>query len=183
MLQSIEQLDRSGSWQDVCARFGELINLEGPAPGPVVRRAFADERYAFYLLLTRDAPGLRRALLEDPRNDAYADTDASQGSQLELVGRAAKALARWSTSGFTQVDEATFERRWAACQACPRLVEAPDRVVYKGMTILAGDRRVCSACGCVARAKARIPTEHCPVADPSDASRDRWGEPKEDSQS
>lgn len=174
MLREIEDLSRLGSWPQVCSRFGELIGLTGPAAPAVVRRAMADQRYAFYLLLTRDVPDMQRRLLEDPRNSEY---EVAEKSTPELVGTAAKALARWTAAGLRSVDEEVFERRWASCQACPMLAEAPDRIVYKGLTMLTKDRRVCSACGCVAISKARVPTEHCPVTDPADPTRNRWGEP------
>jgi hypothetical protein len=174
MLPEIEDLKQLRSWPQVCARFGELIGLDGPAPPAVVRRALSDQRYAFYLLLTRDAPRLRLRLLEDPRNREY---ETAGKSTPELVGRAAKALARWTVAGLQTVDDETFQRRWASCQACPLLVEAPDRIVYKGLAILAKNRWVCSVCGCVAVTKARISTEQCPVTDPADSSRTRWGEP------
>jgi hypothetical protein len=176
MLTAIDDLRKLENWPEVCARFGELIGLDGPAPPAVARRALVDERYAFYLLLTRDAPQLRLRLLEDPRNRDY---EPAGDSTAELAGRAAKAMARWTATGLKRVDDETFQRRWASCQACPMLVKPPDRLVYKGLTVLTGDRRVCSACGCMATAKARIPTEHCPVADPDDPSLNRWGEPRQ----
>jgi hypothetical protein len=176
MLDAIEDLRKLDSWPEVCARVGELIGLDGPAPQAVARRALTDERYAFYLMFTKGAPTLRARLLEDPRNTEYEPVG---DSTLELAGRAAKAMARWTTAGLKSVDEETFQRRWGSCQACPLLVNAPDKIIYKGLAVLTGDRRVCSACGCVAVTKARVPTEHCPVADPGDPSRDRWGEPRE----
>jgi hypothetical protein len=176
MLQEIDDLRQLESWPGVCARLGDLIGLDGPVPSAVARRALTDERYAFYLMFTRDAPQLRARLLEDPRNRDY---ESAGESTAELVGRAAKAIARWTATGLRRVDDETFQRRWTSCQACPLLVEAPDRIVYKGLTMLTGDRRVCSACGCVAIAKARIPTEQCPVADPQDPSLNRWGELRE----
>src|SRR5262249_72531 len=110
-----------------------------------------------------------------PRNQDY---EPAGDSTAELAGRAAKAMARWTAGGLKRVDDETFQRRWASCQACPLLVKPPDRIIYKGLAVLTGDRQVCSACGCVAAAEGRIRSEHCPVADPEDPSRDRWGEPR-----
>lgn len=164
----LDELSRIERWDDVRARLGEMANLGGPAPAAVTRRVLEDKTFAFYLLFTRDAPSLQRRLLEDPRNAAYERAE-QEISTAALVGSAVKAFARWGGSGFRRLDPAAFAQRWETCLACPKLVEAPDRVIYSGLTILTGDRRVCSACGCVAEKKAQIPTESCPLG--------KWPEP------
>lgn len=177
MSNELQDIARSGSWEDVCSRLGEYLHLDGPAPAAVVRRALDDPQYAFYLMFTREAPSLQTALLHDPRNAPYADRPPEK-SQRELIGSAFRALARWTASGFKTAPKEVVERRWAACLACPNLVERPDRVLYNGMTILAADSRVCSLCGCVAAAKVKLPTEACPAADPANPALTRWGEPR-----
>jgi hypothetical protein len=159
LLRELEGVER---WDDVRGRLGELAGLDGPAPPAVARRALGDSRFAFYLLFTKDAPELQRRLLDDPANAAWAreDEDASAAT---LVGNAAKALARWGAGGFRRVDDATLQARLATCDACPSLRQAPERRVYQGLTLLTGDRRVCSACGCGLTTKAKLPAERCPL--------------------
>jgi len=158
-LQELQGVER---WDEVRGRLGELASLDGPAPAAVARRAMADPRFAFYLLFTRGAPDLQRPLLEDPRNAEWA-REEEDASALALAGKAAKALARWGAGGFRTVDEATRRARLDTCAGCPSLGEAPERSVYAGLTLLAGDRRVCSACGCGVARKATLATESCPL--------------------
>lgn len=159
---AIEELKQIERWDEVRARLGELANLGRPAPTAVTRRALEDEAFCFYLLFARDSPTLKRALLEDPRNAVY-EPAAEEAPSALLVGTAVKAFARWGASGFKRLDGAAYDTRWETCLGCPRLVTAPDRLIYNGLTILAGDSRVCSACGCIAAKKAAVPTERCPL--------------------
>jgi hypothetical protein len=158
-LYDLKQMD---SWDDVRAGLGELANLGGPASSPVTRRALEDPRFAFYLLLTRDAPDHQRRLLDDPRNVAWVRADEDAPAR-QLIGAAAKALVRWGAGGFRTVSDDTYQARLATCGACPQLTLAPERAIYEGLTLLSGDRRVCSACGCGVAAKAKLPDERCPL--------------------
>jgi len=166
----IEQLKQIEGWDEVRARLGELANLGGPAPAAVTRRALEDKAFAFYLLFARESPTLQRTLLDDPRNAAY-ERAAQEAPSAALVGTAVKAFARWGASGFKRLDQAAYDARWQTCLDCPSLVEAPDRLIYNGLTIISGDSRVCSACGCVAAKKAAIPTERCPLG--------KWPQPEQ----
>jgi hypothetical protein len=95
-----------------------------------------------------------------------------------LAARAGTALARWGSGGFRKVAPEVFAARFGACQACDHLVDPPDRVAYRVRLRQASDPRVCAACGCVASRKAALPTEHCPLPDPDDPTRTRWGDPR-----
>lgn len=150
------------SLADVRRRLGDLANLGGPAPAAVARRAIEDPRYGFYLLLTKDAPDLQRQVLADPATRAW-ERPGTDAPARTLVAGAAKALVRWGAGGFRGVDDTTYQARLAECDACPRLVAAPDRTVYQGLTLVTGDRRVCSECGCGVAAKAKLPKERCPL--------------------
>jgi len=186
------------SWDDLRARVGEVLSLEGPVPGPVLRRMLAEPAFARDVLTCRSAPAFLAVLFADHRNAAYADepapapapapaspsaeapasTGAAERSNTELLKSAAGALLRWGKTGFSTVDAATFQRRWGACQGCPHLQAAPaDRAVYRVKLSSDVDGRVCDACGCVASRKARLPSESCPVADALDPALNRWGEP------
>jgi hypothetical protein len=59
---------------------------------------------------------------------------------------AAKALARWTLSGFAVVPESVAESRMSVCRACP---------------LFANDR--CNECGCYLPAKTKLPAESCPT--------------------
>lgn len=200
MLKTMEELENVESWEEMRERFGRLLGMEGPAPASILRRALVDKKFSYYLMTCREHPGMLKVLLGDPRNKEYerqgegvekragrpeksveaAAVPAAviERSNIALASQAAGALWRWGKSGFAQVDAATFERRFAACQACPHLVEPTEKLVYKLTLSRRSDRRVCNACGCVAARKAHLPTESCPVADPRDASLNRWGEPR-----
>jgi hypothetical protein len=183
VIQELLDAPETESWDETRARVGRGLGLPGPVPGPVLRRMLAEPAFARDVAISRSAPGFLRALFDDPRTARYADPPAeaagpAERSNAELLRSAAGALMRWGRTGFARVDEATFERRWSACQGCPNLGDPPeDRALYR--VKLAGDvdRRVCGACGCVASRKARLPTETCPVADPADPAMNRWGEP------
>ncbi len=180
MSKLLDELSRADSWEEVRAQFGELLNLDGPAPSAVVRRALEDDLFTHYLIVTRDDPKLLRVLLEDPRNQEYEQpVPEEESSAADLLTRAAGALIRWGKAGFVQVDPATLERRWGACQTCPNLVAPPDRVLYRMVQVTRGDHRICVRCGCVASRKAKLPTERCPERDPDKPSLSRWGDPFE----
>jgi hypothetical protein len=132
-----------------------------------------DDRFCMVLLAFRGNPTRLGELVNHPDNVAYelpgdAVTPAPR-STVALVAEAGRAVTRWASSGFRTVDEPVFEQRWAACTACPELIEPPETIVYRVAVAKVSDDRVCGACGCVAARKARLATERCP--------RGRWGEP------
>jgi hypothetical protein len=180
VIQELLGATETENWDDTRARVGRGLGLEGPVPDPVLRRMLAEPGFARDVTISRGAPAFLRALFDDPRTARYAGPLAEQAerSNAELLKSAAGALLRWGRTGFARVDDATFQRRWSACQGCPHLQDPPaDRALYR--VKLAGDvdRRVCDACGCVASRKARLPSESCPVADALDPALNRWGEP------
>ena len=191
MLNELQLTDESLSLAEVRERFGSLLGLEEPMPLPVLRHALDDQYYRHNLLLCREWPHQLQMLLEHPKNAEYSDPlpseealradaeeEAAQRGNLELLAKAGSSFLAWGKSGFTRVDNETFERRFSACQGCDRLVEPPEKVLYK--LTLSGDRigsKICSACGCVASRKARLTTESCPLADPENPGFTRWGEP------
>lgn len=206
--EMLDALIRSGSMADVGVRFARFLGLDEPVPEPVVHRALVDRPFLHHLVICRGSPSFLQVLFADPRNQAFRappdppaapdppdvtaapidapeaepdapDAPAVEHSSVRLVAGAARALARWGAAGLVRTSPEVFERRWSACQGCELLVSPPDRMVYKLVSLGSkSDPRVCSACGCVAQRKARVPTEHCPRADPADPSRDRWGEPR-----
>lgn len=190
------------------ARLAELLGTTAPVPLAVMRRALEDEKFAFYLMMTKESPELQKQLLNDPRTAQYAAAEgaASGGadrepaaagssasaaspspavpqphSTVDLLVKASTAFAQWGTTGFQAAGEAVKARRWAACQACVYLVDPPKSLIYQGLRILAGrDTKICSACGCAANKKVGIPTEHCPVRSSDDPELSLWGEPWRD---
>jgi hypothetical protein len=179
MLETLPELQGIESPEEMRAKFGDFLGLEGPAPRAVFRRALVDDHYARYLITSRHRPSLLAVLFKDPRNRQYEEPEAAtERSSLELVVKAGGAMVQWSRTGFARVAAETFERRFAACQACEHLVAPPDKLVYKIRFAKASDPRVCNACGCVASRKAHLPTERCPVASADDPALNRWGEPR-----
>jgi hypothetical protein len=182
------------SIDDLRARLGVALELDGPAPTEVFRRAVDDPAFAEDLLTCRGAPGFLQALFEAPATRAYAcvaedagdggaEAPSSEAGNRELVARAADAFVRWGRAGFSTVDDTVLARREAACLACPHLREptaAVQRLAPGRETDRLGarlGRRVCDLCGCTTSRKIRLPSESCPGRDPADASLTRWGEP------
>jgi hypothetical protein len=192
--QALESLTSAGSMDEVRLRFARFLGLDEPLPETIVHRALADRPFLHNLIICRGSPSFLEVLFADPRNATFRApaappdepeaapreaTPAVEKSNAQLIAGAAKALARWGAAGLVRAEPEVFERRWSACQACDLLVAPPDRLIYKVFSLGSkSDPRVCSACGCVAQRKARVPTEHCPRPDPEDASQSRWGEPR-----
>jgi len=187
MIDQLQQLEQSQSWEEVRLEFGKYLGLEGAAPSSVTRRAMEDRMYAHYLVVCREKPTYLEKLLEDPKNKKYEDTAAGpavplvpaapEHSNLELVAKASKSLFKWAKAGFERVEPAEYEKRSEACKSCPFLAAAPDKAAYKFKLKNETDMRVCTACGCVAARKARLTTEACPKPDPDNPGFNRWGQP------
>ncbi len=177
MAKALPAFENVESWEDLCRRFGDLLDLGEPAPLAVVRRAMQDDQFAQYLMMTRSSPRLLKTLLQDPRNKQYeGPPEEIRHTTPALAASAAKAMLKWSTSGFARVDQETLDTRLSACQRCEYLIDPPPLAAYR-MLKLAGDRRVCAKCGCVASRKAQVATERCPERDPSNPAQNRWGQP------
>jgi hypothetical protein len=170
MVAIAERVAGAATVSEQCARLGELLELDGPAPEPVLLAALQDETYARNLLVCRRTPPLLDHLLRNPPG-------VHEHSTLELLGRASEALLRWSRTGFATVDADTYARRTAACDGCPHLLrpEVPARLVR----IAGGERpRVCGLCGCPVAKKARLTSEACPGEHPDHPGLTRWSEPR-----
>lgn len=191
MTEDISELGQIDDLGQARRRLGELINLDGPASTAITRRAMADERFAFYLVFTKDSPELQKQLLDDPRNHDFdvepADAPAAPSlhaagritdhGSLALAGKAARAIFDWGKAGFKGTDDETVASRWAACRACEFMTDLPATMIYQGVRLLAGrDSKICAACGCLLNKKVAIPTERCPEQDPDDPTRSRWGD-------
>jgi hypothetical protein len=184
MIASFEALRDVGSLAEAQAAFGEFLGLDGPVPAKVIRHAFADQYFRHNLILCRNRPELLRKLMQHPRNAEFEEeaapapaSPAALRGAAELTAKAGKALYSWARTGFALLDQEAFEARFAACEACDLLSEAPDTLLYRVTRSKRGDPRVCGACGCVAARKARLASESCPMPDPMDPARTRWGEP------
>jgi hypothetical protein len=174
------------SWKDAVDRFTALLDAERAIPEAVLHRAMLDSVFAHRLLISRRSPKFLDALINDPDNARYLPEPLPQDretaepapqSNLALLAKAGKALARWGMTGFAHVDAEVFERRLSACEACPNLVAPPDLAVYRMTANTERKKTVCSKCGCVVRNKARMSTESCPAVHPDKPDRTRWDEP------
>lgn len=182
MLAELEEKLDGLDWEQARTAAAEYVGLPDPLPAPALRRAMVDDRYCLVLLSSRGNLPRLQELVGHPDNrpyelpeDSVPATTTAKRSTAGLVIEAGKALNRWAATGFRTADPETYERRTAACASCPELTEPPAKWVYK--VTLAGDDRVCGACGCVASRKARLATEHCPRRDPARPELSRWGEP------
>lgn len=167
------QTSSSGIVEAFREELTRTLGLEQLIGEDVARAAAGDPIYAHHLRVCRSSPDLLRPLLANPPRIQ----EPTAASDLELMGKAAKALWSWRKAGFGKVDAATHERRWRACMACPHLAKAPDRALYRLTAPQEGDDRVCNLCGCVASRKVQLPTETCPAVHPENAALTRWGEP------
>lgn len=102
--------------------------------------------------------------------------DDSEPSNSDLVERAAKAIWKWSRTGFATVDDEVFQRRLAVCLACPNMMKVPKRLIYRATSSGDADARMCVLCGCIIAHKARLASETCPDQDSSNPELNRWGE-------
>jgi hypothetical protein len=177
--ESLLAVGEGETWDAMCLRVGRVLGMSEPVPSHAMQRMIADGTFAHDVLSSRNVPAFLEALFDDPASRAYGGSAQTvHRSNAELLAKAAGALLTWGKTGFSQVNAATYERRFGACRACPHLVDPPaDRLLYKLSTGSPVERKICDACGCVASRKARLPSEGCPQADPSDPSRTRWGEP------
>lgn len=169
---------------------GEMINLGQPASPLVTQRALVDPQYAFYLETTQHIPELQDKLLRDPRNETFGSeghggvgiTDelrsvVPKSGNIELISRATKAFVGWGKTGFRLAEKNLVDARLKACGQCEFLTDPPKTVIYQGIQVVTGkDEKICSACGCFIKRKAKVPSEKCPKQDPNQPSFSRWGD-------
>ena len=165
------------SESDAQARFADLLGQNSKLPAGVLHRALVDQRFAHQLLVSRNAPKLLDALINDPRNDRYAEEAAPSPSdptsKVKMLGKAAMALAKWGATGFTHTDEEEQKARLAACGACPHAKDSQDLSLAR---MFGGkSTQSCGLCGCPIARKAMMSTETCPGEDPDNPGFNRWG--------
>jgi len=173
-----ELIVEGGSWQSMCEELGAFLNLDQPVSSAVLNRALNDDKFAHYLIVARENQTLLKVLLDDPKNSDYEpDLSEKKFSNTQLAKKALGSLAKWGKQGFKRIDKETFERRWSACTICPYLDDPPEQLMYRLARIKKGpENKICTACGCVALRKAKIPHEFCPQQDPADPLKNRWGQ-------
>lgn len=170
------------SIQDIRIQFSEFLGLYEPVSEEVVRAALDDPLYAHHLVTCRNTPEFLQVLLAEPPDVALLPTDEPrEHSTAKLVARAAKALWKWSKTGFAIVDEATYRTRLIACQSCHNFIDPPDNSLYRiaGSAVEPSDNKICRLCGCVISKKAKLLSESCPDIDQNNPDHTRWGEPPE----
>lgn len=187
---SLNQLSKAASVDELRERMAEVLGLPHPVEERATLACVVYPDYARRLLAARGQPDMLEYLLtaapkidrQHPRFRPTAESaeqaDGARLSSARLVTEASKSLLRWAASGFTPVDEATYERRLAACRRCEHLRKPDDRLLYRIATAFDASKSVCGLCGCVVAKKARVPHEACPCAAPDDAGKTRWGEPR-----
>jgi hypothetical protein len=155
----------------------------------VMQAALDDPTYAHNLLICRSEPVfLKHLLAHPPKRPAMPSPEQvhTDQSNLALIARASKALARWAKTGFSVVDDKVLERRENACLDCPNLV-APTKLLQKLVAShqaveTIGQRtghKICDLCGCNVSKKIRLSTESCPAKHPTQPGMTRWSETRE----
>jgi phytoene dehydrogenase-like protein len=177
MIPALESLPGS-RWPARKEALRSLLLLDRPVPEDAARRAFADDRFASLLLLSRHHPDLLQLLLEAPANRRYARSDKPprQRGAIRLGFKAGASLARWAAGGFATLPAEAVAARLAVCRTCPELGPPPKTIAY-GLKLSAEvDMSTCRACGCVVRRKARLSHERCPKELWPAAAPNRGGE-------
>lgn len=176
--------------EEGCKEFAMILGLDEPVSPEVLMAALADETYAHNLLTCRKQPAfLKHLMAHPPRSRATApaansSAEVIETSNLELIGRAGKALLNWGKVGFAVVDDETLKRREDACLSCPNL-EEPKKLLQKLVGSTASPDKIgrrmgaktCRLCGCNTSKKIRLPSESCPDKHPMSEGLTRWGEP------
>src|SRR5580704_11571647 len=132
-----DTLNGEESEEELAERLVAYLELTGPAPTAVLRRALIDPGFMSRLATSRHSPELLEVLFKDPRNHAFEtpgdgsqQTPATNHSNAALIRSGARAALRFAASGLETVDPETLDARLAACRACPALVEPPRRLLY-----------------------------------------------------
>jgi len=165
MIPLLEDIEKdSATWHEKCLRFGNVLGLDHPVPGCVLRRARADDSFAARLMICRNSSELLRQVIFDPANQSFrGPEEIDEVSPLQGSVKLLKALGRWVVKGAEFTSPEVHGARLRVCQTCPHLVEPPVRLVYRVALVGASDPRVCNLCGCAASRKARLVTETCPA--------------------
>jgi hypothetical protein len=80
--------------------------------------------------------------------DAVPDPPIDYPPVVEQAGNLARSLWRWALTGFKVSDRKETKRRLAICLECPEFDPKQGR---------------CKICGCVAKLKSRLASDHCPI--------------------
>jgi hypothetical protein len=160
-----------------CVEMAAILGLDEPVPEAALRAAIADESYAHNLLVSRGHQEFLGHLLANP--PAVRPGGAESIGGMQLVKSATQSLARWARTGFSTVDESTYQKRLSGCAECHHLQAPPEarRILYRLAGTVGQGRAVCGECGCVVTVKARRVSDTCPVAHPEQQGLNRWLEP------
>jgi len=166
------------SMYDIRMRFAEFLDLDEPVSEQVIQATINDPLYMHHLFTCRNTPEfLERLIANPPISEKSLTSSSYHQSNSEIINKGIKTLLNWSKIGFSVVDNETYEKRFSCCIQCPNLVEAPDRLIYRIISVKTVDSRICNICGCVASKKASLPSESCPDKHPEYPNLNRWGEP------
>lgn len=176
--------DEKDTFDEQCKKFGELLRLGKPVTSEVLISALHNEEYAKNLVANKRSPLILRKLLNNPPEVRSNHKPEHHFTNAELISNAAKAMIKWSKTGFTKVDMETLERRENACLSCPNLVD-PEMLIQKmiSIPIVSNEigertgRHVCDLCGCHLKKKIKVISEVCPDEHPTKEGYTRWDEP------
>jgi len=180
METNLSELKQITDVQEACAKFGQLLGLDGPVKPQVLYAAMEDADYARNLLLCRRNATMMASLLMQPTPVTAPATSVDKNhSSLQLIARATRSLVDWGKTGFSTTDATTYQKRLSACNRCDQLESAPDNLMYKISLYKNEDKRTCKACGCVVSRKARLTSDTCPLEDAANPGFNRWGEARQ----
>lgn len=163
--------------EDGLEKLKGLLNLQEPVSQDILFAAIHDHNYYHNLMVCKDAPDMLKHLLDNPPLIETFAEKTDEKTALQLVAKVAKSMIEWTKTGFSKVDDLTYERRIRACMKCRFLKDPPQTIVYKLASITKkeqADRKICTLCGCLVSNKARLSHEICPLSHPTIEGKSLW---------
>lgn len=163
-------------------KLADLLGLKEPVNENVLFAAIHDQTYFHNLIVCRSTPDMLNYLLNNPpgiEGLVNGMEEPSEKSTVQLMSKVAKSMIEWTKTGFSKVDDLTYERRIRACMNCHFLRDPPQSLAYKFATLTKKERfekKICALCGCVISNKARMPHEKCPLDHPVLEGKNMWEE-------
>jgi ribosomal protein L32 len=133
-------------------------------------------------MVCKDAPDMLSYLLNNPpfiERLVNGMEEAGEKPTVQLMSKVAKSMIEWTKTGFSKVDDLTYERRIKACMNCHFLKDPPQNLAYKFATLMKREhfeKKICALCGCVISNKAKLTHEVCPLDHPTLKGKSRWEE-------
>lgn len=161
-------------------KLANLLGLKEPVSDIVFFAAIHSHSYFHNLMTCKDNPDMLNYLLNNPPLLEKVSNEAeniNEKTTMQLMAKVAKSMIEWSKTGFSKVDDLTYEKRINVCMNCRFLKDPPEKLAYKFATLTKKERferKICALCGCIISNKARLPHETCPLNHPTIKGKNMW---------